>query len=418
MKIIWSVNIVFPYPAKEIGINQTCYGGWLVGLFNEIKKNDDIELCIVSTYKGKELKKIREDNNTIYYLIPCKNPNKESKRLRKYCESIYVDFKPDLIHIHGTEYVLGKVFQEIKKDCKNIVTIQGLKSICANYYLGNIKPYDIIKNWTLRNFIVGSSFKAQNEFYKSGKIEKSIINNADAIIGRTTFDYANTVEFNSKIAYYKVNESLREEFYDKEWNIKNIEKHSVFMSQGTYPLKGLHVLMEAINILKSKYPDIKLYIAGKNFGRRRTVLDYLKFSDYQKYVMKLIKKYKLEKNIVFTGLLDAEHIVDRLLKTNVYIQASSIENSSNSLGEAMLMGVPCVASNVGGTQNLMINQKEGFLYPFGDYGQLAHYISKVFDDRELAVKIGKNASEHAKRTHNRETNAQQIIKIYKDVIKI
>ena len=70
-------------------------------------------------------------------------------------------------------------------------------------------------------------------------------------------------------------------------------------------------------------------------------------------------------------MLSEQQMLDYLLKSNVFVQTSSIENSTNSLGEAMLIGMPCVASNVGGTSDMLKDKNEGYLYPFGDYNLLA-----------------------------------------------
>ena len=415
MRILWTVNVIFPYPAHEMGLKSNPYGGWLIGLFNKIRDYNNIELCIITSYKGKNLKKFKE-NNIIYYLIPCYNPKKETRKLINYCKKIYEEFKPDLIHIHGTEYVYGEIMQQISNNSKNIVSIQGLTSICSNFYMANLRVSDIKKNFTIRNFIKGDIIKEQKNFLKSGKMEKNIINNSTAVIGRTTWDYANSAEFIKGKKYYLCNESLRDEFYNKVWDINKIEKHSIYISQGGYSIKGLHIMLEALNILKNKYPDIKLYIAGKNIFQCNSIIDYIKYSNYQKIISKMIKKYNLKEYIEFTGLLSAEQVVDRLSKSNVFVQASSIENSSNALGEAMLIGMPCVASYVGGTPDMLKDKDEGLLYPFGDYGLLAHYISKVFDNDEIALNLGEQAQKHAQKTHNRDNNAKTIMKIYNDII--
>ena len=43
-----------------------------------------------------------------------------------------------------------------------------------------------------------------------------------------------------------------------------MERHSVLVHQAHYPIKGLHFVFEALGKLKKKYPDIKLYVAGKD----------------------------------------------------------------------------------------------------------------------------------------------------------
>ena len=109
-------------------------------------------------------------------------------------------------------------------------------------------------------------------------------------------------------------------------------------------------------------------------------------------------------------------MANRLLKSNVFVQASSIENSPNSLGEAMLLGVPCIASNVGGTSTMLKDKEDGFLYPFGDYALLAYYIDQVFKNNDYALKFSKNSQKHANITHNKKTNENCMIEIYKKII--
>ena len=64
--------------------------------------------------------------------------------------------------------------------------------------------------------------------------------------------------------YYSCNEILRDSFYDNQWNIEKIERHTIFCCQGTYPIKGLHYMIEALYLLKNYYADAKLYVAGSN----------------------------------------------------------------------------------------------------------------------------------------------------------
>lgn len=128
-----------------------------------------------------------------------------------------------------------------------------------------------------------------------------------------------------------------------------------------------------------------------------------------------MNKLDLKENIYFTGILNEEQMVKQLLKANVFALPSVIENSSNSLGEAMLLGMPCVASNVGGTSDILEHKKEGFLYPYTEEAMLAEYISRFFDNDELCLELGKNAKIKANKTHNRDNNKEEIIKIYKKV---
>ena len=410
MRILWVVNILFPHPSEMIGAKVNPFGGWLIGLFNEIKDNKDIQLAIATVYDCEKLKKYKNENIT-YYIIPKKN------QMEGWHDAIE-EFNPDLIHLHGTEFEYGKYIYTLFPDKKIVASIQGLVSIYSDYYTANIKNKDIRRNTTIRDLLKGNIYKDQQVFLNRGENEKQILINSTAVIGRTNWDYACSYGITGKDKYYKCNESLRDVFYNEKWNIKNIEKNSIFISQASYPIKGLHIMLEAANILKYKYKydNLKIYVAGSNIIDKSTFMKKIKLSGYSKYIISLIKKYKLEENVIFTGMLKETEMVERLKKSNVFVQVSSIENSPNSLGEAMLIGMPCVASNVGGTSDMLKDKEEGYLYPFGDYSLLAYYISEMFKNDEKSIKMAEKARKHAQITHDRKNNAKIMLEIYKKII--
>lgn len=89
---------------------------------------------------------------------------------------------------------------------------------------------------------------------------------------------------------------------------------------------------------------------------------------------------------------------ERYLKSQVFVLPSSIENSPNSLGEAMLLGVPCIASDVGGVRCLMTHSVEGLIYPADDPRLLAYDICEMFahpEKRRRWRAPGENTLENA-----------------------
>lgn len=416
MKILWIVNTIFTYPAKQISTNITCYGGWLESLAKQIEEQDEIQLAIATVYNGNKIKEFN-DGKVIYYLIPGSPAIKYNKRLEKYWQEINKRFKPDLVHIHGTEFSHGLAFINACPEVKVITSIQGLVSVISKVYLANITEKEVKKCITVRDIIKHDTILNQKEkFENRGKNEIELIKKSDVVIGRTTWDYANTKAINNNEKYYKINEILRNSFYENEWNIENIEQHSIFTSQANYPIKGLHYLLRTIYILKKQYPDVKLYIAGNNILDKSTLMKRIKFNGYAKYLSKLIKKYNLEKQVNFTGILNENEMCERYLKSNVFVLPSAIENSSNSLCEAMILGMPCVASNTGGTMDMLEHQKEGFLYPYTEPAMCAEYIKEIFENEELAKEFGQKARERALERHNKEKNVKETIKIYKEML--
>ena len=93
-----------------------------------------------------------------------------------------------------------------------------------------------------------------------------------------------------------------------------------------------------------------------------------------------------------------------------------IENESNSLSEAKIMGVPSVASYVGGVTDRIEHGKDGFFYQHDAPYMLTHYVCEIFACDELAVQLSEKAREHALKTHDRETNTKQLIAIYESII--
>ena len=418
MKILWIVNTIFPYPAKQLGMKKTSFGGWLNSLFTIITERDDFELYIATVYKGKEFKEFN-DGKVSYFLIPGAPAIKYDKRLETYWKKINEKVNPEIAHLHGTEFAHGLAFINACPNVKTVTSIQGLVSVYEKVYYANIPFKDIIKNITFRDIIkMDNLIQARKKFINRGKNEISILKKTNAISGRTIWDYANTQAINPNVDFYSSNRILRQEFYEgKKWDYSSVEPYSIFCSQASYPIKGLHFVIEAIYILKKTYPDIKLYVAGHNVTATGTLKEKVKLSGYGKYINKLIKKYDLCNNVIFTGILDAKQMTEKLLKSNVFVQSSAIENSPNSLGEAMLLGVPCIASFVGGTGEMLEHEKEGFLYTYTESAILAQYLKKVFDNRELCQKFSINAIKKASITHNKERISKETIDMYYDIYK-
>ena len=117
----------------------------------------------------------------------------------------------------------------------------------------------------------------------------------------------------------------------------------------------------------------------------------------------------------FLGFLSEEKMAERFLKSNVFVSPSSIENSPNSVGEAMLLGVPTVSSDVGGVKNMLTHGKDGFIYPADEPYMIEYYVSKIFESSDLAKEISKSAKEHAEYTHNRFLNGKTLMEIYNNI---
>ena len=112
----------------------------------------------------------------------------------------------------------------------------------------------------------------------------------------------------------------------------------------------------------------------------------------------------------FNGYVDAAIINNKLLETDVYVHPSYIENSSNAIAEAMLLGVPVVAYNVGGNPSMLCNDS-GILIPANEPYMLAYEILK-FRKREYAEKISKRALEVSSERQNSRDICNSLYTVY------
>lgn len=418
MNILWLTNIAIPEASLLMNEKPTPFGGWFTSASDALANKDDIKLSIAFPKKGlNDVLVLKGNKITFYAFPPVKEKDIRLNKQNRYLKKILNEAKPDIVHIFGTEFAhtLAMVNVCREKNIKVVISIQGLTSIYAKHYMACL-PAKIQKRFTIRDFIKQDNLKQQqNKFIKRGLLEIEALQKVKHIIGRTTWDKACSSQINPDAQYYFCNETLRDEFYKHTWDIKKCEKHSIFVSQGSYPIKGLHFMLEAMPLILKHFSGTKLYVSGQNITKSDTLKEKIKRSSYGKYIKELIEKYNLKQCIIFTGILDEKQMCERYLKSHVFVCPSSIENSPNSLGEAMILGVPCVASNVGGVTDLLKHREEGFVYQTDAPYMLAYYVCEIFSKEKVALKFSKNGREQAQRTHNREIILKTLLDIYNKI---
>lgn len=429
MKVLWVCNVMTSDASKYRGKPSPVGGGWLSGLSESLQNEKDIDLVYCYPKMDSKTQDDFQCKGIHYYSfyskskwalsgkfgIPYIPDNKESKLQRLQCESILSREKPDVVHIFGTEFYQSLVFAQLVKNKDSLVcSIQGLTSESAEHYLRLI-PSSEYKKLNISALLRGSLAQQRSDLSKRGENEIECLKLCNSVVGRTEWDKACTYFINPKRNYYFCNETLRHSFYEATWSYDKCSQNVIFISQASSPLKGFNMLVEALNLLQRDIPDIRVRVAGTNFIEERSFKDKLKISTYGVYVRKLIQKYHLEKNFTFLGNLDETKMVQEYLNCNVFVSASSIENSPNSVGEAMLLGVPVISSDVGGVSTMLKDNVEGLLYPADDFSLLAYRIKLLLEDSVTAVKLGKAAREKALITHNPVRNKNRIIEIYHEI---
>ena len=421
MRVMWTVFVTFPEVADKIGRKPEYACTWARALAAELRCREDIQLAIVSVADENSVKKFHV-NNIDFYFLPYEKEvmkNGGGEKIGGLWKDIISDFRPDLIHIHGSESMVPYELIKMKPDVPLYLTLQG---ILSNYYkdaYAGIELKDIIRTYSLRDFVrhSGIIMDRKKEIRRS-KYEREMLRDVQYLGGRTTWDRVSSLNINPNAKYVYAPELIRSEFYQStRWDVSKINRHRIFMHQGFKPIKGLHILLEAMKTLKKRYNDVELYMSGKNVMKNSTFKEKLLQPGYVKLLFKKIEEYELQDCIHFTGVLDANQIVTELKKSHVMVLPSSIENSPNSLCEAQLVGVPTVASYVGGVPEMLRDRKDGFLYTFNEPLMLAEYISQIFENDELAENFSKSSYKWSRSRQGKEQVVEQTVKNYKYIIE-
>ena len=327
-------------------------------------------------------------------------------------------FQPDVIHSWGVEYhhALAMVNAAEAEGKLNhmVASIQGLCRFLAEHYTDGL-PEKVCRGTTFRDYLRKDNILQQQEkFVLRGQLETRAMEKLQHVIGRTDWDREKAMSIHPNITYHFCNETLRENFYEGHWDYSKCKRHSVFASSCSYPIKGFHYLLEAFSRVVKEYPDATLSVTGRSFFAS-DFKSRLRQGSYEKYLAKLAKKYRVEEKIHFLGDLSAPEMKQAFLDANVFALTSTMENSPNSLGEAMVLGVPSVAADVGGVRNLMCHDSEGLVYGPGHVQQLAEDIMALFALEDRAAALGENARAHALKTHDPEKNLLDLIHIYQQI---
>lgn len=447
MKVLWLCNIMLPAYAKAKGLSFSAREGWLSGSFDrinkELKTDEAITLAVAFPGAAADTGDAEQDRGlgeviggvTFYtFKENLDAPEVYDEALEKQMDAILKDFQPDIVHIFGTEFPHSlAMVRTFNRPERTLVGIQGLCGVIADKYMADL-PESVQNDLTFRDKLKHDSIRQQQEkYYLRAANEKKIIEGAGHITGRTAFDKRETVRINPGAVYHHMNETMRSNFYEGRWSEKNRVIHSIFLSQGDYPLKGLHYVLKAMPEILEKYPDAHVYVAGNSiFGKidRRTVTAaddegtvitgskyplFMRISAYGKYLKKLISQNHLKKHVTILGKLNAEQMKEQYLKCNVFICPSAVENSPNSLAEAMLLGVPVIAADVGGIPSMLDNNREGIIYKGGDVHQLAKAVIDMWDEPVISGVYGDNGYKRAHIDHDPDRNFERLKEIYREI---
>ena len=229
------------------------------------------------------------------------------------------------------------------------------------------------------------AIRARFKNHRTGKIAQTIMNGVDVK------DYDTTI----------ISSAIK-----KDLGIPPIAK-VVGMSSRLGKDKGHLTILKAMRNLKSKYPNLWMLIVGGNvFEEDASVPDFLKTKAHE---------LGIEDKIIFTGF--RTDVCRLYAAMDIFVLGTNAEPCGRVLFEAMAMKKPVVATNNGGTPEIVVDGETGFLYNYGDWKELAAKIHSLLSSENQMKKMGNAGRKRVEENFTIEINVKKTQSVYIDVFK-
>ncbi len=411
MRVLWLSIVPSLYDERKIG-------GWIGSLEKAITDNcPDIELAVVFEHKDRVFK--TEKHGVVYYPVnvdysfadKIKGKLERGYGWNKICKGFIKaieDFKPDIIQCFGTEWPYGLISNEV--DIPMIIHMQGFLNV---YHPLSQLAYsmDDLKNYMWMHPIkYYRAMRKQKDKIWQEETERKIMTCNSYFMGRTDWDKGIVVHYNPNAEYYYCAEAIRPAIYDSnirwQYNPDSMSSGNIMkiitVSQAN-DLKGNEIILRTANFLKNTmHFDFCWRVAGMS--------DY-----FDKYEKRCGIRHQ-DVNVELIGMISPEQIKNELSEAEVFVHPSIIDNSPNSLCEAQLMGIPVIASNVGGVPQLVEDDKTGMLYPYNEFQTLAFKLMDVHGDGEKLIRISEEEKKVSGERHDPKQISKTVSEIYKDIL--
>lgn len=408
MKVLWIVNLVLPKVSHLIGDKPINFGGWVTNMLNQLESVQDYQIGVVMRAPIQKTIEKKIDNIQ-YYIIP-QSKNDKFDVYDKDCVTVLNSFKPDLLHVEGSESAQALRFLRTWPG-ENVVSMQGIINGYKNYELGGLSLFN--DALSVRDYLDIISLMVNKVYSFSPRLnhEKKTLSLAKNILGRTHWDKSHAYFLNRNAPYFICNRILRKSFYENKWDINDVKKYRIFIGNSAQARKGFHIVLEAVSLLKDEYPDIEIVVTGHKPSEGGT-FNFKNHIGYRSYISRKIESLELVDKIKFLGVIDEKQMIMALKESHVFVMSSIIENSPNTLGEAMILGMPCISAYMGGVSDMAKDGESALFYRTDDPIILAMRLKSLFDNDVYAKTLGENAKETALETHDPEKNVKLLLDAY------
>ena len=167
--------------------------------------------------------------------------------------------------------------------------------------------------------------------------------------------------------------------------------------------KGVGVLLSALRLLLEKYPHIRLKIAGAGLMEKQ-------LKDFTRMI-------NMESAVDFLGWQEQDELRTLIKGSLAVIMPSTLSEPFGLIGaEAQALGVPLIASRVGGLAEIPLDSVTGLLLPAGEFGLLSQAMRYLYEHPELRKSYGLAGAERAARLFSIEQSHKAYEKCFRELI--
>lgn len=286
-------------------------------------------------------------------------------------EVVYnLDPKIELISIGGrTAGSMTARIQRVKKMREHFK--KNVPAIIIPFGVGE-SVYAVAANMGLRNKMIISE-RNDPAACKYPGLRNWIYSRADYRVYQTVMakeSFPKYLQKNSQVIPNPVSSALPQT--NGEEREKKIAAVGRLENQKNYPM-----MLKAYSLFYKIHPDYKLHIYGKGY-----LLDELKI---------LAEELNITEGIVWEGF--CSNVWKQITNAAMYVLSSDYEGISNSMLEALALGLPVISTDcpIGGSRMCITHKENGMLIPVGDSQALAKAMCEIVEDKSLARKLSENA---------------------------
>jgi len=413
MRVLWLVNIPLPPVRARQGLPPLPYGGWLSSTLSAlVSEAPDLHVVCASREWSDPVR--FECDGVEYVTVPRMRPEvgwhgvvskwtgrEERPALESEMRQLIADVQPDLVHLHGTEDPHALAMLRAAGSVPLLVSVQGLVSELVAGSNEGLSPADLFRDVASVEFLKGRGFVQSRRRWKHvAARELETLAKASDVSGRTDWDRDAVLRANPMARYWHIDEVLRQPFYQVTWRGPTDSVPTIIAVTGPSSNKGIDVLLRAFARIRDRR-DCRLRIVGQIEG-----------TPLWPSLQRLEAQLGLTGEVDWAGERSATEVAAMLSMCSVAVCASRLENSSNSVCEAMLVGAPVVASRAGGIPSLLTHEEDGLLFEVGDDQALAGAALAVLDDDHLARRLGARARITASARHDPSSVAKRLLEVY------